>query len=352
MTKLFKIVFASILLFPLASFAHHSFFGRFDMDTSVIMQGEVTEIHWRNPHVHIFVDTTDENGEVTSWDFESGSPTLMQRAGIPRDAIQVGQTIQAAVYPPLTDKLEAFATNILLPDGQELVMQTGAQAQFNDQSLALGDFSYRFRTEGDRSRPELGLFRVWTFAASYGFLFPESINRNFDLLSYPLTDSAKEVLAAFNPATDNPTQNCAIKGMPLIMEQPVPMEIIRQGDNVALRLEEYDLIRTINMDREAAPANQEYSLMGYSVGHWEGETLVTTTTHINFPWFNQSGIPLSTQAVIEERFTSIEDGSLMDYEMKITDPVNFTETVTLSKKWLHVAGLEVLPFECEEAETI
>ena len=350
MPDLLKVLLASIIVIPHLGYAHHSFFGRFDLDKSVILEGLVTEVHWRNPHVHIFLETTDEDGKKTQWDMESGSPTLMLRAGVPRDAIEAGQTIRVAAYPPLTNKREVFATNILLPSGQELMLQTGAVAKFNDQ--ALGDFSYRFRTEGDRSHPELGLFRIWTFTGSDGFLFPESINRNYDLNKYPMTAVAKQALAGFDPATDNPTNNCAVKGMPLIMEQPLPMEIVQQGENIILRLEEYDLIRTVHMDRDAAPENQEYSVLGYSVGHWEGETLAVTTTHINYPWFNQAGIPLSTEAMITERFTAIEDGSLMRYEMLITDPVNFTEPVALSKNWLHVAGLEILPFECEEAGSI
>lgn len=348
MSNVIKVMLASLILCPQLGSAHHSFFGRFDLEKSVIMDGVVTEVHWRNPHVHIVLETTDGSGKKTSWDLESGSPTLMQRAGVPKDSIQVGQTIRVSAYPPVTEKLEAFATNILLPSGQELVLQTGAAAKFKDS--ALGDFSYRFRTEGDRSRPEAGIFRIWTFTGMDGFLFPESINRNYDLNNYPMTAAAKAVLAKFNPATDNPTNNCAVKGMPLIMEQPLPMEFTRQGDDIMLRLEEYDLIRTIHMNQTVAPANVEHSVLGYSVGRWDGETLAVSTSHINYPWFNQAGIPLSSEVTISERFTAIEDGSLMDYEMVITDPVNFTESVTLTKKWLHAKDVEILPFECEEIQ--
>jgi hypothetical protein len=342
--KLFITITLAALAFP--AIAHHSFFGRFDNSTSMEMEGTVTEIHWRNPHVHIFLEVENPDGSMTKWDLESGSPTLMQRAGIPNDAIEEGMTIRVAAWPPLTDNLEAFATNVLLPDGRELVMQTGADAKFNDQFI--GDFSYRFRTQGDRSSPELGLFRMWTFTGADGFLFPESINRNYDLNTYPMTDVAREVLANFNAATDNPTNNCTPKGMPLIMEQPLPMEIIQSGDNVVLRIEEYDLVRTIHIGEESTPAGTPFSPLGYTIGEWEGESLVTTTDHINWPWFNQAGIPLSTQVSISERFTAIEDGSMMDYAMIITDPINFTAPVTLTKKWIHVPGVEILPFECEE----
>ncbi|MDG2175915.1 MAG: DUF6152 family protein [Gammaproteobacteria bacterium] len=342
--KLFVTIILTVLALPL--FAHHSFFGRFDNSTSMEMEGTVTEIHWRNPHVHIFLEVENPDGSMTKWDLESGSPTLMQRAGIPRDAIEEGMTIRVAAWPSLTENLEAFATNVLLPDGRELVMQTGADAKFNDQFT--GDFSYRFRTEGDRSNPELGLFRMWTFTGSDGFLFPESINRNYDLNTYPMTDAAREVLAGFNLATDNPTNNCNPKGMPLIMEQPLPMEILQDGETVVLRIEEYDLTRTIHMDQQTAPVGTPFTLLGYSVGWWENDTLVTRTTHLSFPWFNQRGMPLSTAAGISERFTPIEDGSMMDYQMTVTDAVNFYEPVHLSKKWIHVPGVEILPFECEE----
>ncbi len=326
--------------------AHHSFFGRFDTGNVMYLEGEVTRVQWRNPHAHIFLTATAEDGTVTEWDMESGSPTLMFRAGIPNDAIQAGMKIRVAGYPPLTEKKEMFATNVLLESGQELVLQTGAQAKFGENFI--GDFSYRFRTEGDRSHPELGLFRIWTFTGSDGFLFPESINRNYDLNTYPMTDVAKEALARFNPATDNPTNNCTPKGMPLIMEQPLPMEIVRDGNDVVLRIEEYDLRRTIHIDQTEAPAGTEPSPLGYSVGHWEGTTLVATTTHINWPHFNQAGIPQSTESVITERFTPIEDGSQMEYQMTVNDPMMFTRPVELRKKWLHIPSEEIIPFNCAE----
>jgi hypothetical protein len=340
------IVSSLLVVSPTAS-AHHSFFGRFDTDEHMYLEGEVLRVQWRNPHAHIFLRSTAADGTTTDWDLESGSPTLMRRAGVPEGTITPGMTIRIAGYPPLTGKQEMFATNVQLPSGEEFLLQTGAQAKFGSDST--GDFSYRFRTEGDRSKPELGLFRIWTFTGADGFLFPESINRNFDLNTYPMTPSAKAALARFNPATDNPTNNCVPKGMPTIMEQPLPMEVLMRDGNVVLRIEEYDLTRTIHMDQTAAPAGTAPGPLGYSVGLWEGDTLVATTTHVNWPFFDQAGIPLSEQVVITERFTPIEDGSQMQFEMTVNDPVTFTRPVQLQKKWIYVPGVEILPFECEEA---
>ena len=342
----FRFAGFALAALPAFTFAHHSFFGRFDTTGNIELEGKVTRVSWRNPHAHIFMTVTNADGSTTDWDLESGSPTLMTRAGIPADAIKVGDEIRIAGYPPTTSNKEAFATNVLLPSGQELVMQTGARARFGSESI--GDFSYRFRTEGDRSQPELGLFRVWTFTGSDGFLFPESINRNYDLNNYPMTDSAKAALSKFNPATDNPTNNCTPKGMPLIMEQPLPMEIARAGDDIVIHIEEYDLTRTLHMNVNTAPAGTAATPLGYSVGRFDGETLVVTTTNISWPHFNQAGIPQSSQSVITERFTSTEAGSVLAYAMTVTDPVNFTRPVELAKKMLYIPSETLLPFRCAE----
>jgi hypothetical protein len=247
----------------------------------------------------------------------------------------------------VTDKREAFATNVLLPSGEELVLQTGAKPRFADR--VTGDFSYRFRTEGDRSRPELGLFRIWTFSGAAGptsFLFPESINRDYDLDNYPLTEAARAAVAAFDPATDNPTNNCTPKGMPLIMEQPLPMQIVDRGDTIELVIEEYDLTRVIHMNQSDAPPGTERSPLGYSTGRWDGDTLVATTTHVSWPHFDQAGIPQSDQSILTERFTAVEEGSELEYVLMVDDPVNFTERVTLTKTLLYVPEVEMIPFEC------
>ncbi len=67
----------------------------------------------------------------------------------------------------------------------------------------------------------------------------------------PLTASAAAARAAFDPLADEPTQNCAPKGMPYIMEQPYPIEFVKDGDDILLRMEEYDTVRRITMSTAA-----------------------------------------------------------------------------------------------------
>jgi hypothetical protein len=130
----------------------------------------------------------------------------------------------------------------------------------------------------------------------------------------------------------------------MIMEQPYPMEFIDQGETVILRLEEYDLVRTIQMGGDAPDGSA--TLLGSSLGRWEGDTLVVTTINIDWYYFNQMGVGQSPDAAIEERFSPSSDGSRLNYQLTITDAVTFTEPVTLEKFWLWRPDVEILEFDC------
>jgi hypothetical protein len=77
--------------------------------------------------------------------------------------------------------------------------------------------------------------------------------------------------------------------------------------------------------------------------------LIVDTTDISYPWVNGTGIPQSMHARIEERFSVSEDGSRLDYEMKYTDPLTYTEFITFTKAWDWRPGEKVRRFECTSA---
>jgi len=131
------------------------------------------------------------------------------------------------------------------------------------------------------------------------------------------------------------------------MEQPYPIEIVRDGDDILLRMEEYDTVRRIKMST-AASSGAPASLLGDSYGQWDGETLVVTTTNIGYRWFNGTGIPLGPGAAIAERFTLNGDGSRLEYAMTVTDLATFTAPVTRRKAWEWRPGEQVRPYECRQ----
>ena len=112
-------------------------------------------------------------------------------------------------------------------------------------------------------------------------------------------------------------------------------------------MEEYDIVRTIHMNAEQPDGEPSASPLGYSVGRWEEETLVVQTTRINWPYFDDSGIPQSESVEILERFTLSEGDRRLEYEITVTDPEAFTEPVIGISAWAWVAGQEVQPYNCE-----
>jgi len=164
-----------------------------------------------------------------------------------------------------------------------------------------------------------------------------------------LTDAAKKARAAFDPLTDTVAPGCRPKGMPTIMEQPYPMELVNKGDTILLRMEEYDTVRTINMAPGAVVDSLPKTLLGRSTGRWAGETLIVTTTRIDWPYLDSSGVPQGPSSTIVERFTPTSDGTRLNYTMAITDPATFTAPIELTRSWVWRPGETVRPYNCVEA---
>ena len=155
--------------------------------------------------------------------------------------------------------------------------------------------------------------------------------------------------AAFNPLTDSVAPGCRPKGMPTIMEQPYPIEFVNKGDTILLRLEEYDSVRTISMAANSNVDSLPKTLLGRSKGRWEANTLVVTTSAIDWPYLDPSGTPQSLSSRIVERFTPASDGARLSYTMTVTDPATFTEPLELTRSWVWRPGETVKPYNCKEA---
>ena len=332
------VTFASgLLLVPHIVSAHHSVAGTFDTDQIEEAEGIVTSVLWRNPHVRFTMSVVDSNGDAVDWDMEMTSLSSLRRRGLDRQLLEVGHRIRVAGSPAIDGSPQLYLRNVLLDSGEEVVLSNDGPRWSQD---ALGTTGPGFG-QGDRSRPDLGIFRVWsTPVGGPG-------GGGFWNASYPLTTAATRVLENFNPATDAPTLDCTPKGMPTIMEQPYPMEIVERDGNIVLLQEEYDTVRTIYMGGDG-PDWIDPRPLGYSVGHWEGATLVVDTTGISWRHFNTRGIPLNDGVTIRETFTLQDDGARLDYTMTVNDRMTFTEAVTLDKSWVWLPEITVEPFECIE----
>lgn len=332
-------VIAILVLATGAARAHHSQVGLFDSYQTVEVTGIVTYVSWRNPHGQILIDVTDANGNVTEWDAETASVSVMRNRGVDgTDAVAVGDRVTIAGAPSSRGRPQLLARAMLLPSGYEFTFGSAEPYFPAGKSGRIYGAEVVFENVDEAIARADGIFRVWSTNMQDPAQFPMFRG------GYPLSAAGQAGRDAFNPG-DNALLKCGTKGQPLIMITPLPIEFVAQGDTILLRIEEYDSRRLIYMSPDAAPP-AEHSLMGFSRGHFEGRALVVETTHIAAGYFDHNGVPMSEQIRTVERFMPTEDYSRLNYSLTTTDPVNFTEAFTLTRHFEWKPGDYVHPYEC------
>ena len=320
--------------------AHHSFGAFYDTNSSVELEGEISSVLWRNPHVRFTMDVTADDGSVTSWRMESGSVNTLQRFGVGRSVINVGTNLRVWGIPSRHGRNEMFVVSLFAENGAEIVLNPNLASNLDrksDEPLPTPLEIPGALAEAAESEAA-GIFRVWT---------PDKRpNTGSGLHVWPLTAAAQAAKDAWNPLVDDPALRCIPPGVPAAMDNPYPIEFIDNGDTITLRLEEWDGLRTIRMTANPSADDPARPHMGQSTGRWQGSTLVVTTTQVDYPFFDDVGSPMSTDAVIVENFTLSDDGNRLDWNVTTTDPQNFTEPVTLEGSWRWVPGEQIKAYEC------
>jgi hypothetical protein len=75
--------------------AHHGRSGTYDTDREVEMKGTVSELLWRSPHIAIYLDVTDANGDVETWVIEHSNLARLASLEYGRNTLQVGTEVTA-----------------------------------------------------------------------------------------------------------------------------------------------------------------------------------------------------------------------------------------------------------------
>ena len=94
-----RVILLSLLGVPIASSAHHAVGGNYDSSTVIEVEGEVTDLLWRNPHVQVSMRVIDENGVPQDWAMATTALSNMRRWQIDPSFIVVGDTIRVAGNP-------------------------------------------------------------------------------------------------------------------------------------------------------------------------------------------------------------------------------------------------------------
>jgi hypothetical protein len=148
--------------------------------------------------------------------------------------------------------------------------------------------------------------------------------------------------------TLDPEIKCYLPGVPRAMYMPQPFQIIQSQKHIMMAFQYAGAIRTIYMDdHKEAPAD---SWMGWSNGHWEGDTLVIDTTGFNdSSWFDRAGNFHSDDLHVVERITPV-NADLLNYEATIDDKKVFSRPWKMSMPIYRrkEKGARLLEFRCVE----
>lgn len=169
-----------------------------------------------------------------------------------------------------------------------------------------------------------------------------------------LTPAAQARLDAFRAkqAAEGVSQeaqaNCIPPGMPGIMRQPYPIEILFTPNRVTIFAETYSQARRIYTDGRALPGDPDLLFNGSSVGRWDGDTLyVETVGFSELAGDIGAGIPHGPNMKIAERIW-LEKPGVLRFETTITDPDVLTEPYVQQLAFRKEADWEIREYVCEE----
>ncbi|MEE3237132.1 MAG: DUF6152 family protein [Pseudomonadota bacterium] len=325
--------------------AHHSVSSLYDYDNILSLEGTVQKIYWINPHVRINIEIINENGQRETWRLDGSALNLLQRLGVTRDMLKAGDRI-VAKGPASRHGLKAMLASVVIhPDGNQLVMFPGSARRAGligpDTTVGYSENEASvIPAPSAKGRPQ-DMFRVWT---------PDhkpTTDSGLGIPPWPLRETALAAVAKYDPVNDDPAAACVQAGIPVILDTPYPVEFLKRGDDIVMLTEEWDVERTIHMNSDIDDvAGQQRSPWGYSVGRWENDKLVVTTSNISYPYFDDLGTPQSDQLQIVEHYRFDATEPRLYWEAVATDPEVFTAPVVLKGDMIWVPGEQLKRFDC------
>ncbi len=148
--------------------------------------------------------------------------------------------------------------------------------------------------------------------------------------------------------TLDPEVKCFMPGIPRATYQPFPFQIVQSADTVLMTYEFASASRIVRMNsQEKSPAP---AWMGWSVGRWDGETLVIDVTdHMEETWFDRAGNYHSDALKVTERYTAL-DANTLQYQATIEDSKVYSRPWTMSMPLYRrrEPNMQLLEYKCVE----
>lgn len=191
---------------------------------------------------------------------------------------------------------------------------------------------------------------IWTPDQSNIYSYPARGQRQHPPLKGKYAADYETVLkaAAEGKVTNDPGANCLPGGMPRIMVNPYPMEILHNKDRVTILFEYQNQIRRIFLDGRKHPEDIYPTYLGDSIGHWEGDVLVIETIGMRGDtMFDATGIPHSDKITVVERIYKESPTKLVD-DITSIDPEALKEPWTVKRTYTLKPDFQIMENICLE----
>jgi len=321
-------VAAAVLMLPGGiALAHHSP-SAYDTRSEVTVEGTLTKVDWTNPHIYLTVETAAPNGQRVAQQVESVSISAAQSMGLKREYLMLGSKVVVRGNPNRRGSgYTVLGADITTSDGSTYALAGGGRSSRPPVATV----------------PATSLAGNWTPKAN-PLLAPT-------VMGWPLTEKGRAALAAITSGGPSVTVGCTALPIPMLMQVP-PLRTIELGDDrvlIKIDADGVDVTRIVHLDLAQHPANVEPSLLGHSIGKWEGATLVIDTVaftpHILGVGF---GVPGSVAKHLTERLTLAADGLQLRYELTLEDPEYLAMPASYTAMWDHRPDLAFSGAACDE----
>jgi hypothetical protein len=143
---------------------------------------------------------------------------------------------------------------------------------------------------------------------------------------------------------------CLPPGIVRLHTHALMRKMIQTPTVLAILNEQSVWYRQIMLDGRPLPVDPVPTWNGYSVGQWEGDTLVVQSNGFRDDlWLDANGSPMTSSARITERFRRPDFGHL-EIALTVDDPKAYTRPWTVTLKQTIVADSDLLDYVCQENE--
>jgi Family of unknown function (DUF6152) len=369
-SRVLAAAFTGLLLAGGRLVAHHEILAKFDDQKPVTLNGIVTLVDWRNPHVHVFMNVPDAKGLV-NWAIELEGPIDLERSGWSRETLRPGDRIRVAGIAARNGSHQAW--------GNSVVMRATGKGVYNitltppappltprptprwadrqprlgaPQGGSLGYWAYPSVTalaEGNSADKIVIPMDTWGLLKNIADAPKVAPMQPWALQLY--TERQKRFLQ------DDPMYlNCKPPGGSRQFQLAYGVQLVEDRDRKRIFVligsgnNNYRIINTDGRSHKGQVGGDDENLLYYgrSVGHWEGDTLVVDTRGFNEDfWFTNGGLPHTDQLRLLERF-SRPDFDTLKYDVTVEDPGAYTRPWSSSSTLRWVAGEEMPRHLCQD----